>query len=183
MSELKPEQQRAVDYLRRRGTDAPIAELQTQLEHAFASTEELFALVPAESRALRPAEGKWSPHEILDHLVLSHEPAIAQLADLLDGISPPGIAIPADLHRDDAAREPWDTLAARLASTHREFLRLAASGTDELSLEPKAVVEVVVKVDGEPLHWYEQVDWKAFVQAVRVHTLEHRGQLERALTR
>lgn len=178
---LKPEQQRAVDYLRRRGTEATAADLHAQLTHAFTSIEELFALVPPESRAVRPAEGKWSPHEILDHLVLSHEPAVAQLADLLDGVSPPGIAIPAGLHRPDDKREPWDTLTARLASTHRELLRLVASATDELPLESKAVVEMVVKVDGTPVHWYENADWKAFVQAARVHTLEHRAQLERTL--
>jgi hypothetical protein len=42
-------------------------------------------------------------------------------------------------------------------------------------------VEIVVKVASQPMHWVEHLDWKAFVQAIRVHTLEHHHQLQRTL--
>lgn len=177
---MTPEQQRALDYLERKGTLASAGTLRSQLREAFASIERAFDDVAPDARALIPAPGKWSPHEILDHLVLSHEPAIAQLQDLLAGTSPPAVAIPADLHRPADERPPWDELVARLRETHRQFLTLTDTATDDSSLDPKVVVEMVVKAGSEPLHWLAHLDWKAFVQAIRVHTLEHRGQLERA---
>ena len=182
MSELHPDQQRALDYLVRRGTLASVGELQSQLEHAFLSIEDLFAAVHIEEREAQPAPGKWSAHHILDHLVLSHEPAIEQLASLLGGVSPPGVAIPAGLQSPDDVRPSWDELVDRMRSMHREYVRLIGGANDGLSLEPKAVIEMVVKIDGEPVHWFERIDWKAFAQGVRVHTLEHRGQLERVLS-
>ena len=171
------EQQRALDYLHRKGTLASADALRAQLQKAFADAEQAFDRVLAERRTAAPAPGRWSPHEILDHLVLSHGPAIPQFASLLDGVSPESVAVPADLHRDE--RPSWDELRDELANIHREFLGLIATATDDHSLEPKAAVEMVIKVDGQPVHWYERLDWKAFIQAIRVHTVEHQHQLER----
>jgi hypothetical protein len=181
MSELHPEQQRALDYLARRGTNAAAEELHSQLRHAFRSIDDLFADVRIEEREAQPAPGKWSAHQILDHLVLSHEPAIEQLASLLAGVSPSGVAIPADLQSTDDERPSWDELIDRMRGMHRQYASMIGAASDALSLEPKAVIEMVVKIDGAPVHWFERVDWKAFAQGVRVHTLEHRAQLERAL--
>lgn len=187
MSEqLLPEQVRAMDYLARKGSLASVDRLSEQLRAAFAAVEELFDLVAADEREAIPAPGKWSPHEILDHLVLSHGPAIPQLASLLQGVSPPGVAIPAGLQSPAGERAEWVKLRVALGKIHQELLDLIAAASDDLSLEPKAVVEIVVKVaarDGsmEPVHWLEQLDWKAFAQAIRVHTLEHQNQLQRAL--
>lgn len=176
---LSPEQQRALDYLAKKGTAMPALTLRQQLADAFAAAERAFDGVPVALRESAPAAGKWSAHEILDHLVLSHEPAIEQFASLLRGVSPDGVAIPADLHRDE--RPEWSDLRAQLGEVHRAFLHLMESASDDVSLDAKATVEMVVKVDSQPRHWLERVDWKAFVQAVRVHTLEHQRQLGRTI--
>lgn len=178
---MTSEQRRALDYLQRKGPLAGADTLRSQLREAFASIERAFDDVAGNARERTPAPGKWSPHEILDHLVLSHEPAIAQLQELLAGVSPPAVAIPADLHRPAHERPDWDDLRSRLGETHRQLLQRAEAATDDSSLDPKVVVEMVVKVGSEPVHWLERLDWKAFVQAIRVHTLEHRNQLERAV--
>jgi len=185
-AELFPEQLRARSYLERKGTLANIETLRGQVAETFRLIEDLFASVAPADRSKSPAAGKWSPHEILDHLVISHGPAVTQLAALLNGTSPGGVAIPAGLSTPEEQRRSWDELAAELRAVHREIEALLAEASDSLSLEPKAVVEMVVKVtvDGQeprPVHWFEQLDWKAFVQAVRAHTLEHRNQLERTL--
>ena len=174
---MTPGQQRALDYLEQKGTRAPAEVLRADLQKAFAAIEQLFDSVTSAEREVAPAPGKWSPHEILDHLVLSHGPAVAQFASLLDGVTPEGVAIPADLHREE--RPPWDDVRNELGSIHRQFLDLIATATDDHSLEPKAVVEIVI----EGIHWHERLDWKAFIQGVRVHTIEHQKQLERALGR
>lgn len=181
-----PEQVRANDYLRRKGTLAPVAVLREQLAAAFRGIEEGFGQVAPQERALVPAPGAWSPHQILDHLVISHEPALLQLATLLRGETPGGIAIPADLSTPGADRRPWDELAGALATLHRRFEALLAGVDDARSLAPKAVIEMVVKAETGgpapvPLHWFEELDWKAFVQALRVHTREHQAQLDRTL--
>lgn len=181
MSDLHPEQQRAVEYLARKGTAAPVETLRSQARAAFESIERMFDEVAIDQRDRAPAEGKWSRRQILDHLVLSHAPAIAQLGSLLGGATPDGVAIPAGLHSAPNELAPWSDLRNRLAETHREILALIDGASNEISLEPKAVVEIVVKVDSKPLHWHVRIDWKAFVQAIRVHTLEHRDQLQRTL--
>jgi len=178
MSELVPEQQRAMDYLAKKGTNAPADNLRQQLADAFVAVEHAFDDVPVEKQESAPA-GKWCAHEILDHLVLSHGPAIEQFASLLSGVSPDGIAIPADLHRDE--RPEWSDLRTQLGKIHREFMRLMESASDDVSLEAKALIEIVVKVDSKPKHWFERVDWKAFIQGIRVHTVEHQKQLMRNL--
>ena len=176
---FEDQQQKALDYLARKGTQAPAEKLRTQLRDAFAAAEQAFDAVAIEKRERAPAAGKWSPHEILDHLVLSHGPAIPQLASLLAGVRPQSGAIPADLHRDE--RPEWNALRAQLGEIHQEFLRLATTATDHHSLDVKVMIEMVVKVDGKPVHWLEPLDWKAFVQGIRMHTLEHLNQLERTL--
>jgi hypothetical protein len=176
---LLPEQQRAIDYLAKKGTGATADRLREQLRDAFAAAERAFDDVPAELRESAPAPGKWCAHEIMDHLVLSHGPAIPQFESLLKGMSPDGVAIPADLHRDD--RPEWNECRNQLGEIHRELERLMDTASDDLSLDAKAVTEIVVKVDGKPLYWYERLDWKAFIQGVRVHTIEHQNQLARTL--
>lgn len=178
---MHAEQQRAIDYLTRKGSHAPIERLREQWHEATHAVEALFDSVAASERDTAPAPGKWSAHQILDHLVLSHGPAIAQFASLLEGVRPDGEAIPAGLHSEPDALRPWDELRRELERIHREFERLAGGATDELPLDAKAPLEMVVKIDGQPVHWYEDLDWKAFLQAFRVHTKEHEQQLRRTL--
>lgn len=184
--ELLPEQVRAVEYLRRKGSEAPMDSLRTQWHEAGERFEALLATVAVDERGARPAVGKWSPWEILDHLVLSHAPAVEQLASLLAGVSPPGVAIPAGLHSPDNERRSWEELYAELGAVHRAVERLAAETPEPSATSARAVVEMVVKAaapaeEGRRLHWFEELDAKAYLQALRVHTLEHHQQLERTL--
>jgi hypothetical protein len=75
-----PEQSRALAYLQKKGTLAPAIRLREQWREAAAAIESALDDVASEQRDLRPAAGKWSAHDILDHLVVSHEPAVTQLA-------------------------------------------------------------------------------------------------------
>lgn len=67
---------------------------------------------------------------------------------------------------------------------HRNLLDLAATEGEAL-LEVRAPVALMIKVELEPgkpasIEWIEELDWKAYVQALRVHTIEHTGQIRRA---
>ncbi len=184
---LYPEQLRALDYLKRKGTDAPANEIRGKLADAFDKLEAAVAAVPVPLRQVAPSPGKWSVHEILDHLVESHRPALSQLILLLRGETPEGPAIQASLQSADPLSRPWDDLIAELQGIHTAFLRLLEAATDSHRLDVRAPIVIVVKVarpDGslEPVQWEERLDWRAFVQALRVHTLEHLSQVTRTVT-
>ena len=184
---LYPEQLRALDYLKRKGTDAPADEIRSKLADAFDKLEAAVAAVPVSLRQVAPGPGKWSVHEILDHLVESNHPALGQLMFLLDGRTPEGAAIPASLQSADPLSRPWRQVVAELEALHTAFLRILERATDSHRLDVSAPVVIVVKVqrpDGslEPVQWEERLDWKAFVQALRVHTLEHLSQVTRTVT-
>lgn len=175
---MDQEQIQALDYLARKGTRAPVESLRRQTRETFGAVESAFDAVSAADRSRGP-DGKWSAHEILDHLVLSHGPAIPHIESLLSGVSLPDGAIPAGLHRDP--RPSWDELRLELGSIHARLLSLLDSASDDHSLGPKAPLVMVVKVGGAPKEWIEYFDWKAYTQAIRMHTMEHHEQLRRTL--
>ncbi|HET7712286.1 MAG TPA: DinB family protein [Thermoanaerobaculia bacterium] len=155
--------------------------LRQDARDAFAQIERAIDDVPEGLRE-RSHPGRWSPHEILDHLVLSHAPAPEYFSTLLDGISHQGEPIPAGLHRPASERPSWNVLREELHEIHRRTLAVLDTATDEHSLDPTIGLEMVVKVRSKPVHWIEPLDWKALVQAMRLHTLEHLSQLQRAVT-
>lgn len=186
MSQLKPEQERALAYLRRKGTEAPVERLRAGLAEALARIESAFDAVPVDLRVRRPGPDRWCPQEILDHLIESHRPAVAQLARVLAGEDAPE-AVPASLLSADPFARSWEEQITELRAVHREWLELLAAASDETSLAATAGLIMVIKVatspdePPEPVEWYERLDWKAFTQALRVHTLEHLAQLERTV--
>jgi hypothetical protein len=182
---LHAEQLRALDYLQRKGTEAPADRIRQQAADSFARLEAAAAAVPVPLRQVSPGPGRWSAQEILDHLVESHRPAIDQLRSLLEGRTPTG-AIPAHLQSADPLSRPWDELVAELQGIHRSLLKATESATDVHPLDVRAPSVIIVKVqrpDGsiELVQWEVQLDWKAFVQALRVHTLQHLSQIELTL--
>lgn len=183
---LRPEQARALDYLRRKGTEAPVDRLHEHLAGTFRDIEALLDTVPPELRSAAPSPGRWSVHEIVDHLVESHRPAVEQLRCLVAGRRPPGEPIPASLQSPSPFDRTWEELVSELRAIHRSFLALTGGAAGDVSLDITAPVVMVVKAATEdggtaPVAWEEELDWKAFVQAFRVHTVEHRAQILRTL--
>ncbi len=183
---LYPEQLRALDYLKRKGTDAPADEIRRKVAEACGKLEEALDAVPASLRQVSPGPGRWSVHEILDHLVESHRPALPQLESLLQGRPPETPAVPAHLQSPAPFAKPWEDLIAALRGVHGSLQALLRTATDEHPLDVRAPIFMVVKVahpDGtkEPVQWGSHLDWKAFVQALRAHNLEHLSQIARTV--
>lgn len=183
---LRPEQTRALAYLKRKGTDAPVEQLRRRLADSFAEFESMIEVVPLSLRKLSPGPGRWSAQEVVDHLIESDRPAVAQLGALLEGLTPETGAIPASLQSTDPLSRGWDDLAAELKRVHASLIALLEQASDACSLAVHVPVVMVLRVsapDGpqESLQWEEYLDWKAFVQTIRVHTIEHRSQIERTL--
>jgi hypothetical protein len=184
--EMRPEQLRALDYLRRHGTEAPRVAVRQRLVSAFEGLDALLASLAEQRVRQRPSPASWSVQEVVDHLIESHRPAVGQLADLVAGREPAGGAIPAGLQSAAPLDRSWRELVGELKGVHAAFLAAFDRASDATPTEARAPVVMVVKCarqDGtlEPVHWIESFDWKAYALLIRVHALEHRGQIERAL--
>ena len=186
MMSLFPEQVRAIDFLRLNGTQAELPRLRAQLLKAFVKLEDLVDEVPPALRAARPRKGAWSVHEVIDHLVVTHTLAVGELRELVAGRRPAGAPISAGLVSEDPFAVSWDTLLGRLRAVHGDFLDAANAGNDDTPLNLRTPIVMVVKVPGAdgkpaPIAWSCDLDWKAYVQAFRFHTLEHVEQIKRIL--
>ena len=180
----RPEQIRALAYLKRKGTDAPIELLRRRIADSFADFETMIASVPPSLRRRSPGPGRWSAQEVVDHLIESHRPAVAQLEALLNVLTPETGPVPASLQSTDPLARNWDELVVELKRIHASLISLIEKASDSCSLEVRVPVTMVMKADepgGPPVQWEEQLDWKAFAQTLRVHTIEHRSQIERTL--
>lgn len=112
---------------------------------------------------------------------------LAELDDLLRGVSPKDGPIPASLQRRDAMERDWRELIDELNRVHGDIVALLAGAPDSLPGPARARVAMVVKAreeDGEvrPVHWMEELDWKAYVLAIRVHVLDHTAQIRNTLS-
>ena len=70
------EQVRMREYLRDKGDGLPLAELRERVAGAFKTMEALLAPVSADEAGRRPLPGELSIHEVVDHLILTHEPSV-----------------------------------------------------------------------------------------------------------
>jgi hypothetical protein len=106
---LRPEQQRALDYARRRGTDAPVAAIRERVAATFETLDALIETIAPEVARVQRATSAWSIQEFVDHLVESDRPAIEQLARLLGGHDV-GEPIPASLQSPAPLVKDWSEL-------------------------------------------------------------------------
>jgi len=184
---LRPEQLKAREYFEQKGTRLPAAQVRERVAAALARLEETLSGVSAADARRRPRPGEWSVHEVVDHLVQTHRPSIDELRDLLAGRRPSGPPIPAGLLSADPLARPWPDLLAELRRLHAEAREVLARATDANALDARAPIIMVINArepDGRevPVHWIEELDWKAYaVSAFRLHALDHRSQIVKAL--
>ncbi len=183
---LRPEQIQAREYLRHKGSRLPAAQIRRRVEGAFSAMEALLDGVTDGEAGAHPWPDEWSIHEVTDHLVETHRPSIAELSDLLAGRRPAGGPIPAGLQSAEPLARRWPDLLRELKSLHGEALAVLAATSDETVTAVQAPVVMVLSVkdaDGRqaPLHWIEELDWKAYAIVFRLHTLDHLNQAKKVL--
>jgi len=175
---------RAREYFKVKGTETPAATIHERVAESFAALDAFLAPLPAATVARRAAPGEWSIQEVVDHLVETHRPGLDELWCLLAGEHPSGEAIPASLQSKAPLRRPWPWLLAELGRIHGEILRTLAAVPPEFTTEARAPLVMVVNVtddDGKvvPLHWIEELDWKAYAITWRLHVLDHLKQVKK----
>src|SRR5262245_55047459 len=177
---------KAREYFATRGTMAPAGALRERIAEAFEALETFLDTVSPATAARSAIAGEWTIHEIVDHLVETHRPGLDELWCLLAGRRPPGEAIPAGLSSKAPLTRPWPWLRGELARIHGEILRTLDAVPPDFATDARAPIVMVVNVADErgklvPVHWIEDLDWKAYSITWRLHVLDHLKQGRRVL--
>ena len=177
---------KAREYFKVRGTLTPAATIHERIAESFSALHAFLGPLPASTVARRAFPGEWSIQEVVDHLVETHRPGLDELWCLLAGTRPPGEAIPASLQSKAPLHRPWPWLLAELGRIHGEILRTLAAVHPEFTTDARAPLVMVVNVTDEhgtvvPLHWIEDLDWKAYAITCRLHAIDHLRQAKRVL--
>ena len=176
------ERQKARDYLRTRGTLASAPAIRERVGAAFDAFESLVGSVPADLAARRALPGEWTIQEVVDHLLESERAGLDELRCLLAGRRPPGDPIPAGLQSRDPSSRPWPWLTRELARVHRDILETLAGVAPEFTTDARASLIMVTYARGSaPLHWIEDLDWKAYAIVFRLHAIDHSNQIKKTL--
>jgi DinB family protein len=182
---VRPEQVKAMEYLRDKGTKLAAAKVHERVAAGFAALEAFLDGVSEAEARTRALPGEWTVQEVVDHLVETHRPSLEELHDLLAARRPTGEPIPAGLQSRDPLARPWLELLGELKRLHAEVVAALGAAADGLN-EARAPVVMVINVkeaDGSetPLHWIEELDWKAYAVVFRLHVLDHLGQARKIL--
>lgn len=183
---MRPEQEKALEYLHRKGTLLAPREICERVQTAFAATEEFLEGVSEAGARLSPGSREWCVQEVVDHLVETHRPSVEELRCLLRGERPANGPIPAGLQSRAPLECPWPELVGELKRLHAEVLGILAAIPDGFTTDARAPVVMVVNAkdaDGREhaLHWIEELDWKAYAVIFRLHEVDHLNQARRAL--
>jgi DinB family protein len=182
---LRPEQVKAKEYLDQQGSRRSGAQIRDRVAASFRALEEFLDGVSEEDARARPMAGEWTIQEIADHLVETHRPSVVELRELLANRRPEGGPIPAALQSVHPMMRAWTDLLNDLKSVQAEAVETLAAAPDTPT-DARAPVVMVINVkegDGRetPLHWVEELDWKAYAIVFRLHVLDHLGQARKIL--
>lgn len=177
---------RARDYLRTKGTLVPARMIAERVAAAFAALESFLDAVPPERAARRSIPGEWTIQEIADHLVETHRPGLDELRCLLAGQRPPGEPIPASLQSKAPHLRPWPWLLAELGRVHGDIVRALEGVPPDFTTHATAPLVMVANAPDAaggsvPLHWIEELDWKAYAIVWRLHAIDHLNQAKKVL--
>lgn len=179
-----PEQEEVLRYLRERGTDAAPEALLSEARAAFDKFGAAFAAVPAPVRLVEPFPGRWSPQQILDHVVECHRCAPGQLLRLQRG-EPGDQRIRAFVQSAAPYAHPWRALLREANAIHQGVLEAASALAAGPMPAVGAPVELVAvrhdPAQGRDIEWLEYLDWKAYLRALASHAHQHTRQLARTL--
>ena len=174
-------QARAREYFSSTATLTPL-EVRDRITAAMEALEAVLAGVPPGRAAERPLAGEWSVQEVVDHLVETYRPGLDELRCVLAGERPPGDPIPAALQSKAPSLRPWSWLLDELRRAQRDVVEVLAAVPVAFETDARAPIVMGVNVTGpdgrvRPLHWVEDLDWKAYAMVSwRLHAIDHMKQ-------
>lgn len=162
---MNDEERRIRSYLTAQGAKLAPAAIVEKVKAAMAELAAAAATVPKARFGERPAPGEWSANEVMAHVLAAHAYFGGGIASILEDRPPP-------------QGEDRDVEAAPLRS--------AETWSEMLRRERTALFERVLAVDpGERLDRtidygaFGSLNWREILLFLRVHDLDHAGQLRR----
>jgi uncharacterized damage-inducible protein DinB len=163
---MTDEQLRIRGYLQAQGAKLSPAELVERVRQAMGQIRESVTAVDAARFNERPATGEWSANEVMAHVVTAGARFAERIVGVLDGDAP-GAAVPDVLERgvpEHSAEQWWSIFASA-----REALFARVLGADPTE-HPERVIE-------HP--FFGLLSWRETVLFLRIHDLDHAGQLQK----
>jgi uncharacterized damage-inducible protein DinB len=160
------EQLRIRSYLQAQGTKLSPADLVERVRVAMGQVHEAVTAVPAARFSERPATDEWSANEVMAHVVTAGAHFADRIVGAIDGHAP-GPAVRDVIDRgapEHSAEEWWSTFAS---SREALFARV-------LSADPGAHLEPVIE---HP--FFGLLNWREALLFLRLHDLDHTGQLQK----
>ena len=163
---MTDEQLRIRGYLQAQGTKLSPAELIERVRLAMGQLRESVTAVPATRFNERPATDEWSANEVMAHVVTAGARFAERIVGTLDGDAP-GAAVPDVLERgvpEHTAQQWWSIFAAAREALFARVLRA------DPAEHPERVIE-------HP--FFGLLSWRETVLFLRIHDLDHAGQLQK----
>ena len=163
---MTDEQLRLRGYLQAQGAKLSPAELVDRVRGAMGQLRESVMAVPAARFNERPAADEWSANEVMAHVVAAGARFAGRIVGVLDGHESGGV-VPDALERgvpEHTAERWWSTFAAAREALFARVLRA----------DPAEHLERVIE---HP--FFGLLSWRETVLFLRIHDLDHAGQLQK----
>jgi hypothetical protein len=160
------EERRIRSYLRAQGAKLSPAELVEKVRSAMEEVRAALYVVPTDRFAARPFAGEWSANEVMAHVVSAGAHFAGGITRILDG----GAAGPAVVDRVEAgvptrtAEEWWNLLVRDRTALFERVLRA----------DPGAHLDRAIEHG-----MFGPLTWREALLFLRLHDLDHAGQLRK----
>ena len=169
MTTMTDEQKRIRGYLEAQGAKLSPAAIVEKVREAMGRLRAAAVAVPPARFAEAPATGEWSANEVMAHVVDAGRHFGEGILHALDGL-PPG-------ERRHAAERP-------AAPRHTAAEWLAMLDRDREALFDRALrADPMARLEQSISHgFFGMLNWRETLLFIRVHDLDHAGQLEKIAT-
>jgi len=166
MTTMTDEQKRIRGYLEAQGAKLPPAAIVEKVREAMGRLRAAAVAVPPARFAEAPAPGEWSANEVMAHVVDAGRHFGEGILHALDG-RPPGER----RHADERPAAPSHPATEWLAMLDRDREALFERA---LRADPGARLEQSISHG-----FFGLLNWRETLLFIRVHDLDHAGQLEK----
>src|SRR5262245_8463491 len=160
------ERDRVLGYLRAQGAKLALPELVGKVRQAMAELGTALAEIPKGRLHERPEPGEWSADEVMAHVIASGRYFGAWIEATIDG--GPDVAPPSGSEAEGAPRRsPQEWMEELERDREALFARVLAA-------DPRGRLEARI-----PHPWFGALTWRETVLFLRLHDLDHAGQLRK----
>src|SRR5579872_5394687 len=127
---LAPESIRMMEYLKTRAGELTASAICSRVRASAQELEDHVAAVPKDKVRWRPAAGKWSIAEVVDHISQTQARGTEELRHLLAGRRPPLPPVYEALRSGAGEWAPWELLVDELHQVNQAMIEVLQSAPD-----------------------------------------------------